>query len=226
MHTDADFLTSILAAPERDDLRLVYADFLEERGDGDRAAFIVSQIRVENYCAAKPEDCDHHPDRRHAPTLCPSCRWEIACDDLLNRPFRLLVANKDRWLPSLRPRVPWVMAATWAIPGLIVGHRMSYTGPHDPTQLTFRRGFVSSVTLTAADWLHHADALTAVCPLESVTLTTWPEVVIERVSDLRARARWAFAEWWFSIMPDRTDREATLVMLRESWPRITFTPPP
>jgi uncharacterized protein (TIGR02996 family) len=33
MHTDADFLTAIRANPEDDALRLVYADWLEERGD-------------------------------------------------------------------------------------------------------------------------------------------------------------------------------------------------
>lgn len=34
------FLRSIIAEPDRDDLRLIYADWLDERGDTDQAEFI------------------------------------------------------------------------------------------------------------------------------------------------------------------------------------------
>lgn len=40
---------------------------------------------------------------------------------------------------------------------------------------TWRRGFVESITLPAADWLRHADALLAATPVREVHLTTWPE---------------------------------------------------
>lgn len=42
-------------------------------------------------------------------------------------------------------------------------------------EFTYRRGFVASVTCTAADWLAHADAILAAQPVQEVTLTTWPE---------------------------------------------------
>ena len=40
---------------------------------------------------------------------------------------------------------------------------------------TFRRGFVHSITCTAADWFAHADAILSQHPVRAVTLTTWPE---------------------------------------------------
>jgi uncharacterized protein (TIGR02996 family) len=39
----------------------------------------------------------------------------------------------------------------------------------------YRRGFVEEVICPAADFLAHADAILAACPLRRVRLTTWPE---------------------------------------------------
>jgi uncharacterized protein (TIGR02996 family) len=41
-----DLLDAVLAAPDDDGPRLVYADWLEERGDADRAEFIRVQLRL------------------------------------------------------------------------------------------------------------------------------------------------------------------------------------
>ena len=38
------FLAAIIAEPDEDTLRLVAADFLEENGDSNRAAFIRAQV--------------------------------------------------------------------------------------------------------------------------------------------------------------------------------------
>jgi uncharacterized protein (TIGR02996 family) len=55
--SDGDaLLRAILDHPDDDAPRLVYADFLDERGDGPRAAFIRAQVRL----AHLPPD---HPDR-------------------------------------------------------------------------------------------------------------------------------------------------------------------
>jgi uncharacterized protein (TIGR02996 family) len=48
MNADA-FLAQILANPDEDDPRLVYADWLEEHGDTDRAAFIRAQVRLAHF---------------------------------------------------------------------------------------------------------------------------------------------------------------------------------
>ncbi|MEK6236728.1 MAG: TIGR02996 domain-containing protein [Planctomycetales bacterium] len=73
------FLAEIVENPEDDDPRLVYADWLEERGE-PRAEF----IRVQ---------CEHAQMKSVAPTLLPE--W--------NRENRLLHANERRWMKELRP---------------------------------------------------------------------------------------------------------------------------
>lgn len=42
--TNAAFLADIIAHPERDDIRLIFADWLDENGQADRAEFIRDQI--------------------------------------------------------------------------------------------------------------------------------------------------------------------------------------
>lgn len=49
-----DLLASVLASPDDDDLRLVYADWVDERGDGDRAAFIRCQVELHRMASLKP----------------------------------------------------------------------------------------------------------------------------------------------------------------------------
>lgn len=45
-------------------------------------------------------------------------------------------------------------------------------GKHFAEYLTFRRGFVEALTCTAEDWIAHADAITAEHPIREVQLTT------------------------------------------------------
>jgi uncharacterized protein (TIGR02996 family) len=46
MTEDAAFLQAIIANPDDDSLRLIYADWLEEHGQADRAAFIRVQCEL------------------------------------------------------------------------------------------------------------------------------------------------------------------------------------
>jgi uncharacterized protein (TIGR02996 family) len=80
MTDDAAFLSAILDRPDDDLPRLVYADYLDERGDADRAEF----IRVQCELAALP-----YGDRQR-----PS---------LEARESELLAANRARWVvPGVR----------------------------------------------------------------------------------------------------------------------------
>jgi uncharacterized protein (TIGR02996 family) len=80
----AGILADILAHPGDDTPRLVYADWLEESGEGERAEFIRAQIEL----AACPE-----PDGR---CRCgkPACRW---CP-IQWRVARLLLERSLSWL--------------------------------------------------------------------------------------------------------------------------------
>ena len=53
--TDAAFLRTILAAPDDDAPRLIYADWLDEQGESDRAEFIRLQVREARMAPSDPE---------------------------------------------------------------------------------------------------------------------------------------------------------------------------
>jgi uncharacterized protein (TIGR02996 family) len=78
-HDDA-FLQAILESPDDDTPRLVYADYLEEHGDPDRAEFIHVQVAL---AALPPDD----PRRKQ----------------LGDRERRLLEGHQQEWLGPLRP---------------------------------------------------------------------------------------------------------------------------
>jgi uncharacterized protein (TIGR02996 family) len=78
MRRAEDLLQAILENPDEDAPRLIYADWLEEHGQRDRAQFIRVQCRL----AQLPEDDPHRPD-------------------LEAREQELLDAHGDEWLGSL-----------------------------------------------------------------------------------------------------------------------------
>ena len=56
MPTDADFLAAIAAHPADDTPRLVYADWLDDRGDADRAAYLRAAVEMTQLCGdGRPE---------------------------------------------------------------------------------------------------------------------------------------------------------------------------
>src|SRR5690242_19351884 len=73
------FLDDILAHPDDDVPRLVYADWLDEHGEPARAEFIRVQVRL----AALPEGADE-------------------CPELGRRERQLLREHRERWLEPLR----------------------------------------------------------------------------------------------------------------------------
>jgi uncharacterized protein (TIGR02996 family) len=67
--TDAAFLRTILADPDDDAPRLIYADWIDEQGDADRAEFIRLQIRLARMSYSDPEASGVHmraEELRHA----------------------------------------------------------------------------------------------------------------------------------------------------------------
>lgn len=128
--TRAAFLADVIAHPDDDTPRLIFADWLEEHGEEARAFCIRRGVE---------EDLPH--------LVAPGS--EAAVEVMLNA--------LDLSAP---PQIERVLIA----PAL---DRVSYT---------VRRGFVHSVTLPAADWLAHADALLRAHPVREVRLLTWPEV--------------------------------------------------
>jgi uncharacterized protein (TIGR02996 family) len=85
-HDDA-FLKAIIESPDDDGVRLIYADWLDENGRPDRAAF----IRVQTALAALPDDDPRRPE-------------------LEARERQLLEESGEEWA---RPLGPWVTGWTF-----------------------------------------------------------------------------------------------------------------
>ena len=142
------FLDAIIANPADDNVRLVFADWLQENGQEERAEFI--RVQCELATLSDP---------------CPRCHSAY---------LRTADVNKGRYTPDLcaahqRERELWPSTvADW--------HRFGWPTdiPFPTFQPVLRRGFVERVTCTAADWLAHADAIRATHPVTRVRLTTWP----------------------------------------------------
>lgn len=148
------FLRAIVAEPDDDLPRLVFADFLDEHGEPERAEFIRVQCELaplagrcergdglSSWCMGAPER--HHPD----------CRT----GRLRQRERKLL--------------------ARISTEGLFWSLQQRFGG--DGGSWKYVRGFVSRITCSWDDWQQHADAILAACPIRGakdgcVTLTDLP----------------------------------------------------
>lgn len=189
-------LRAILEAPADDAPRLVYADWLEENGQTERAEFIRTQIelvRRDWKCAGWR---NHAACVQEPPAYClEGCH---DCDDhskLWSRERQLRHDHEWDWLHAVNPELHR---------GSYAGERTHWLYPHDWT-----RGFISAITLPGPLFAEGgecghcqghpsrscrtcagtgrdpgvADSLLAAHPVQDVRLTTWPEVDVRE--DLR-----------------------------------------
>jgi uncharacterized protein (TIGR02996 family) len=142
------FLQAILADPDADGPRLVFADWLDEHGDPVRAEFIRTQIAL----TRMSEDDDRRPR-------------------LKTRERQLLDANLDDWLGEARAafRDPTIRGlaqppgGTHAWENLLPGYR----------GVRFERGFVEGVGLRIAALVDHAATLFSRWPIREVSAGDW-----------------------------------------------------
>jgi uncharacterized protein (TIGR02996 family) len=168
------FLRAIIAAPDDDLPRLVFADWLDERGHHARAEFIRVQCELAGtgdassfgYCRGTGSDLTYpsHPVR--CGKCAPCLEWQAAgtrADALRSRERELWI---DGLLAAVKPTLPLEMTLhRWE-------DKPSFT-PSRPEGYV-RRGFVEEVTLP---WSRaHVAALRAATPLRKCVLTTWPRL--------------------------------------------------
>ncbi len=135
------FLTAIATDPDEDSVRLVYADWLEENGEGERAEFLRCQIELAKLDAGEQFQAEamvRSLSAKQLAEMSPSgsgirrqYRQAKEIAGLPNRVQKLLSANSREWF-SL---VPLRIGDSW------------------------HRGFVSSLTCSWADWRTHAASL-------------------------------------------------------------------
>jgi uncharacterized protein (TIGR02996 family) len=166
--TDADaLLAAVLAEPDDDGPRLVYADWLEEHGESARAEFVRTQLALTAY----------YHDMRFDPTgVCRGCRgtdrgrWCRECR-LRRRERELLAAHRKRWLTEAAP--PGVRCwqtgteQGWALPRHMGDGGEALVG----VPVEFRRGFIEEVRCPLADWLAHGPAVVRRQPVTRVDVT-------------------------------------------------------
>lgn len=154
--TDRDaFIRAIIAAPDDDVPRIVFADWLDEHGEKERAEL----IRLQCELAKLPEPeiktmkVPRDDPQWHPGGFCPKCPCRYHA--LRRRERELLTEHEDTWFPfSSLIRVG-------------VGGRYAI-------QREWRCGFVESINYSWEDWRQHADAIRAATPLRKVRLTTLP----------------------------------------------------
>lgn len=130
MISDRDaILAKILAEPEEDHHRLVFADCIEEQGEPVRAQFIRAQIEQQRI-----QESESNPDRRH---------------ELVKIETELQEKNWLRWLPDVAEGKRAVCSPSDKEP-------FPYYGG---IRYLFSRGFVSHAIMSADDWMSYADDL-------------------------------------------------------------------
>lgn len=165
----AAFLQAICESPHDDGPRLMYADWLEERGEQlERAEFIRVQCAIATLDAElmSDEDCEQ-----------PDCSGCVERRPLQKRERELLasdshygVSNRARWLGDICNTI---------IPdeqrGRISNESLAELLARLPiianiSSCNFRRGFVERVVCTMQCWLDHGPALVQATPLLEVQI--------------------------------------------------------
>lgn len=152
------FVRQICEQPADDTHRLVYADWLDEHGEPERAEFIRVQVGIARLVASG-YPCFHDLTR---PDHCDRCRLDKRERDIWEGRGH---KNASKWANVIRHR--------WGLGGAF-RHRLANRPNMAATDAhaIFRRGFVESVTLPLAAFTESAArALFAAHPVTTVTLT-------------------------------------------------------
>ena len=155
MSDEPALLAAILANPAEDVPRLVYADWLEEHGESERAEFIRVQIQIPQ---VERERLGHTEAGRTLDNVASS----VKLVGLRRRERELwdqyIQGRQEEWFPGWRG---WSLA----INRNAMGERQSGLAT---------RGFISFAALDWQDWLAQHEAILKTQPIERVKLTTRP----------------------------------------------------
>jgi uncharacterized protein (TIGR02996 family) len=149
-------LRAILCEPTDDTVRLVYADWLDENGEPERAEFVRVQVELAKLDCSEP-DCERYADQKGCG--CDECsRW------------------RKNWSVKARQRELWAaLSGTWERhqrldPLAAIG--LFGENFHGVTPVgVVSRGFVSSLTCDQSLFLAHARDIFAAHPVLTVTLS-------------------------------------------------------
>jgi uncharacterized protein (TIGR02996 family) len=197
MTNDGDsLLAAILDDPESDDLRLVYADWLEENGEAERAEFIRVQVELaKTECLwSKLDTCFDRRENLMDVIQSGCCN----CSTVANKQHKLGDIFNASWLPHCGGELrEWYFG--WS----------PKEAQSNPFRFIFHRGFIDTVSLTFAQALDHLPAIVRRHPLR-------PHAGM--VTD-KAPSEWSGRwSWWKFIGLDDTDNlQAGIFDLLGKW---------
>ncbi len=153
-----DFLRTIIANPKDDTCRLVFADWLEEQGEQERAEFIRVQCDLarlkcewqnESWNRAKL-DCKDWNERLTEGRVRTTCKSCLEITHLRQREKELYPYRVQKWCP---------------LPLSRNGHILR----------NYHRGFVNFISCDYNYWLTYYKQIQESTPLEKCALTTYPD---------------------------------------------------
>lgn len=158
--TDAGtaLLSHILDEPDRDDHRLVYADWLEEQDTAEslaRAEFVRLQIRIDTLSSA-----------RDVPALggeeYDDCTSELI--RLRNRERTMLTRHWREWCPEVVSQQPCLVSLDLSY---LIRIEMA---DKITVRLMFIRGFINWLSCTCSDWYKRGPAICRAHPIKRVEI--------------------------------------------------------
>ncbi len=235
-------LRAILVQPDEDTPRLVYADWLQENGEPERAEYIRLQVQLarqnRTWCPAGHLWLKVDKGPHSAPgTRCRQCRIEgpswadtEADAELNGRARELWAAHAELWVRPLAvlcgfPDTP----ADWP-PGSTNPARLpryhhicpsSAFADGRKVEWEFRRGFIESVSCSTRDWFTYGTAIRAAFPVRKVQLTTRPG----RGAPTRTSSRVGRDADRFVSIRAVPGMDRVVRVLEARWPGVTFEVP-
>jgi hypothetical protein len=180
MTDEQTLLAAIIARPDDDLPRLIYADWLDET-DGigpcmactDKSGFCWGKVANCHTCHGAGEVSNGHAERaefirvqcelaRHGGRGLSGTLTYEQWDALRRRERELPLKNWRKWVPYLTPghSLEVILSPRWEFGGTPAG--------------LFRRGFVELITCSWSDFRQHADAIRRATPLRDVMFTSPP----------------------------------------------------
>lgn len=167
--TDRDSLLRAILTDPHDDLpRLVFADWLEERGEGDRAEFVRAQCDLARLRAL---GC-HEGESCNVTGQCAECGRDVEAEPLRRRERDLFRADDRRTLDWFGLPRPWARVVRLTPFDENRGddpYAIAHLGD-DPYAIA-RRGFLDELRLPLPAFLAHAGAVFRAHPVTAVRLT-------------------------------------------------------
>lgn len=202
MSDEAAFLTAIRAQPSDDTARLVYADWLQEHGQDDRAEFIRVQCEIARFGTSsrqqlrkealkalrRQKEALHASVGRRGRVIVDDAIWKLAnamanklFDEgesrrrvLTRRELDLLDAHRKEWFPLLGRSPGFAEDEPLRWWPIQDALPSGARSLHYRIDGTPRRGFLDSLTLDTRDWFRYAALIRATHPVTRVKLSVRP----------------------------------------------------